>query len=67
MSLLSNVQEKFAATTRSQLNYLQARMESQDDFRERALRIEEQRQKQEQMNRLMELRAKAYGSGSGKS
>ena len=67
MSLLSNVQEKFAATTRSQLNYLQARMESQDDFRERALRIEEQRQKQEQMNKLMELRAKAYGSGSRKS
>ena len=40
MSMFSSIQDRFVASSRSQLKYLQARMESEDDFRERAARAE---------------------------
>ena len=47
-------------TPKSQINYMWERMQSEENFLQRVKKMDEDREKQEKMNRLMELRKKAY-------
>ena len=47
-------------TPKSQINYMWERMQSEENFLQRVKKMDEEREKHEKMNRLMELRKKAY-------